>query len=245
MTSWREYEWISEGIFRYCFLSYQNKSKRQNRLSVRLYYDVIGNVLEGYISDGGDVPVCKKGCTACCNLHVSLLTPMVFYISEMIEEDFSESQVYFIKKRLLLMAKVSEKHGNDKYRTPCVFLGKTSGQCLIYDFRPGACRRFMSGNVDICNQFAGSPPQDNRLLLSVSEFTEIISVAVYKNGLLMDSHEMNRSLFMALSDKQLYKRWLAGEKNLFPGVAWERFADCVKVTSDSIGDIKVVRGRKK
>lgn len=236
---------LQKAFFDTVFISYQKKSKRQNRLSVRLYYDVIGNVLEEYISNGGVVPVCKKGCSACCNLHVSLLTPVVFYISEMIEERFSESQIYFIKKKLLPRAKISEKYGDDTYRAPCVFLGKTSGQCLIYDFRPGTCRRFVSGNVDICNQFAGSPPQDNRLLLSASEYTEILSVAVYKNGLFMDSHEMNRSLFMALSDRQLYKRWLAGEKNLFPGVAWERFADCVRVTSDSIGDIKVVRGRKK
>ncbi|QHS48776.1 YkgJ family cysteine cluster protein (plasmid) [Klebsiella michiganensis] len=199
---------------------------------------MIGNVLEEYISNGGVVPVCKKGCSACCNLHVSLLTPVVFYISEMIEESFSESQVYFIKKKLLLRTKISEKYGDDTYRAPCVFLGKTSGQCLIYDFHPGACRRFVSGNIDICNQFAGSA-------YSGSKFTEILSVAVYKNGLFMDSHEMNRSLFMALSDRQLYKRWLAGEKNIFPGVAWERFADCVRVTSDTIGDIKVVRGRKK
>nr|WP_159465739.1 YkgJ family cysteine cluster protein [Scandinavium goeteborgense] len=236
---------FQKAFFNTVFLSYQKKSKRQNRLSIQLYYDVIGNVLKEYISNGGVSPVCKKGCSACCNLHVSLLTPIVFYISEMIEESFSESQVYFIKKKLLLRAKISEKYGNDKYRAPCVFLGKTSGQCLIYYFRPGACRRFVSGNIDICNKFAGSPPQDNSLLLSVSEFTEILSVAVHKNDLLIDSHEMNRSLFMALSDRQLYKHWLAGEKYILPGVTWERFADCVRVTSDSIGDIKVVRGMRK
>ncbi|WMU73255.1 hypothetical protein OQ483_02090 [Enterobacter bugandensis] len=84
------------------FLSYQKKSKRQNRLSVRLYYDMIWNVLEECISNGGVVSVCKKGCSACCNLHVSLLTPVVFYISEMIEESFSESQVYFVKKKTSL-----------------------------------------------------------------------------------------------------------------------------------------------
>ncbi|QPW28873.1 YkgJ family cysteine cluster protein [Edwardsiella ictaluri] len=224
-------------------MSYQKKSKRQNRLSVRLYYEMIGDVLEEYVSNGRTTPICKKGCSACCNLHVSLLTPVVFYISEMIEEVFSESQIYFIKKKLLLRAKISEKYGHDKYRAPCVFLGKTSGQCLIYDFRPGVCRRFVSDNISLCNRFSGSPPQDNRLLLLMSEFTEILSVAIYKNGLFMDSHEMNRSLFMALSDRQLYKHWLAGEKNIFPGVIWEHFADCVRVTSDSIGDIKVVRGR--
>ena len=68
---------------------------------------MIGSVLKEYISNGGVVPVCKKGCSACCNLHVSLLTPVVFYISEMIEESFSESQVYFIKKKLLLRTKIS------------------------------------------------------------------------------------------------------------------------------------------
>lgn len=42
------------------FLSYQNKSKRQNRLSVRLYYDVIGNVLEEYIRHSAPIFVFFK-----------------------------------------------------------------------------------------------------------------------------------------------------------------------------------------
>lgn len=51
---------LQKAFFDTVFLSYQKKSKRQNRLSVRLYYEMIGDVLEEYVSNGRTTPICKK-----------------------------------------------------------------------------------------------------------------------------------------------------------------------------------------
>ncbi|EBF1550790.1 YkgJ family cysteine cluster protein, partial [Salmonella enterica] len=77
-------------------------------------------------NEKGISSICHKGCSRCCSLHVSLITPDVFFIAENLTKNLSESKLFFIIKRLKLRADKVEEYIDDSYRMECVFLGKSS-----------------------------------------------------------------------------------------------------------------------
>lgn len=90
---------------------------------------------------------CKKGCTHCCKIHVSI----------------SELEAEFIRKhenmKMPKPKSVGETHG-----TPCSFLKK--GACSIYKSRPFVCRQHVSTydspvlcRVDVCNDVVVKYPR--------------------------------------------------------------------------------------
>lgn len=116
---------------------------------------------------------CKKGCSHCCNIRVS--------ISEM-EAEFIRKQEGIKPSKPIA---VGETHG-----TPCPFLKK--GTCSIYKSRPFLCRQHISTynssdlcRVEVCNDVTVKFPR----------FTEVR--AVYES-LLKESGLANRFDIRAL-----------------------------------------------
>ncbi|MCR2506990.1 YkgJ family cysteine cluster protein, partial [Salmonella enterica] len=172
--------------------------------------------------------ICHKGGSRCCSLHVSLITPDVFFIAENLTKNLSESKLFFIIKRLKLRADKVEEYIDDSYRMECVFLGKSSGQCVIYNYRPEACRRFFTNDEKDCIESNGSPLQDGAVFYSTGILSSYMALAAHNNDLFIDSHEMSKSLYIALDNPLLFKKWLRGEPNVFPGVKWEGFHQEIK-----------------
>ncbi|WP_072086427.1 YkgJ family cysteine cluster protein [Yersinia pekkanenii] len=162
---------------------------------------------------------CKEGCSKCCHLHVSLMTPEVFYIVDKLKKTFSSSALYFIQKSLTHSANKPTK--NMLYRDRCIFLGQTSNRCTIYSFRPNACRRFFSDDYRRCEATSGCPDQNSDLLYCSGALVGAFGAAGIEEQLDLESHEMNMALSMVLQDESLFRRWLNREKNIFPVVLWE------------------------
>lgn len=211
-----------------CCNSFKIKSKRQVILTVESWHKCSEGIVEKIKNEKGMKSICQKGCSRCCSLHVSLITPDVFFIAENLTRSFSESKLFFIKKRLKLRADKVEGYIDDGYRMECVFLGKSSGQCIIYDYRPEACRRFFTDDEKDCIESKGSPLQDGEVFYSTGILSAYMALAAHNNGLFIDSHEMSKSLYMALDRPLLFKKWLRGEPNVFPGVKWEGYHQEIK-----------------
>ena len=211
-----------------CYNSFKVKSKRQVILVVESWHKCSDGVVERIKNEKSLKSVCQKGCSRCCSLHVSLLTPDVFFIAENLTKDFSDSKLFFIKKRLKIRAEKVEEYIDDSYRMECVFLGKTSGQCIIYKCRPEACRRFFTNDKKDCIESNGSPLQDGAVFYSTGILSAYMALAAHNNDLFIDSHEMSKSLYMALDRPLLFKKWLRGERNVFPDVKWEEYHQEIK-----------------
>lgn len=211
-----------------CFDSFKIKSERQVFLSVKTLFYAVDYMVNEIKKTKKLSVVCKEGCSRCCYQHVSLITPSVFYLSESLKGEYSESKLFFIKKRLKKRSEVTALNGNNKYRVKCVFNGLTTGKCLIYKYRPEPCRRFIAVNENECLKSAGSPKQDDELIYEVELLSALLSFAAQKNELSIDSHDMCLSLFWALENPTLFKRWLNGETNIFPGVPWENYHQGLK-----------------
>lgn len=211
-----------------CYNSFKVKSKRQVILTMESWHKCSEGVADKIKNEKGISSICHKGCSRCCSLHVSLITPDVFFIAENLTKNLSESKLFFIKKRLKLRADKVEEYIDDSYRMECVFLGKSSGQCVIYNYRPEACRRFFTNDEKDCIKSNGSPLQDGAVFYSTGILSSYMALAAHNNDLFIDSHEMSKSLYIALDNPLLFKKWLRGEPNVFPGVKWERYHQEIK-----------------
>ncbi|MFD1803615.1 YkgJ family cysteine cluster protein [Mixta tenebrionis] len=219
---------LEDWFYSACYNSFKVKSKRQVILAVERWHRCSERVMDEVKKEKGLNCVCQKGCSRCCSLHVSLITPDVFFIAENLKNNFSESKLFFIKKRLKLRADKVNEYTDDKYRIECVFLGKSSGQCVIYNYRPEACRRFFTNDKKDCIESNGSPLQNGAVFYSTGILSTYMALAAHKNNLFIDSHEMSKSLHIALDSPLLFKKWLRGEPNVFPGVTWERYQQGIR-----------------
>ncbi|HEY3986722.1 YkgJ family cysteine cluster protein [Cedecea sp.] len=130
-----------------CFNAFKIKSKRQTLIVVKNWFGVSDKVSEDIKNAKRLKSVCHKGCSRCCYLHVSLIAPSVFYIAEKLKEEFSCSKLFFIRKNLNKRAGLVSEYKKDNYRARCVFHGRQTGQCVIYDYRPEPCRRFFLQSI--------------------------------------------------------------------------------------------------
>ncbi|HBD1844093.1 TPA: YkgJ family cysteine cluster protein [Salmonella enterica] len=211
-----------------CLNAFRYKSRRQVIIAVEYWLGISEKVGLKIRNIRGIKTVCQKGCSRCCRLHVSLITPCVFFLAEKLKTEFSDSKLYFIKKRLKQRADIVSVFNEDSYRVKCVFCGNSTGQCVIYGFRPEPCRRFIASNEKDCLKNNGSPEQDGTLYYELTLLSTIFSLTAHKNGLYVDSHEMSQALFLALDEPSLFNQWLNGAANIIPGVAWEDYHEGLK-----------------
>lgn len=117
---------------------------------LRSLYEFMGELSE-YVQKCSP---CKKGCSHCCHIEVSI----------------SELEAEYIKKIEGIKPTKAAVTGNT-YGSPCPFLKK--GSCSIYKSRPFVCRRHVTVDdsprwchIDVCNSIE----------LTFPRFTEVDSV---------------------------------------------------------------------
>jgi Fe-S-cluster containining protein len=98
----------------------QHTSEPATRKLVKIYM-----FLESYGKFVSSFSVCKRGCSYCCHIPVSITELEALFISEGIKRKFRNTASHPIVSNT----------------SPCPFLSKT-GECGIYEIRPFHCRTF-------------------------------------------------------------------------------------------------------
>ena len=104
--------------------------------------DVIDTaVAEQLRSKEGRKVTCRRGCSACCHLHVTITEPEAKLA--LLEAADAGWKIDTERARLQAQAKSSEAWGAlPVEQRACIFL-TPAGLCAIYQHRPGACRKYM------------------------------------------------------------------------------------------------------
>ena len=103
--------------------------------ALRVLHDAIDSRVAAIMAEHTDWP-CRKGCDACCrNLSAvpELTKPELDLLTEGLQQlpDSTRSKVY---ERL--------QHLTPERPVVCPFLNREAGDCLVYEYRPTACRTY-------------------------------------------------------------------------------------------------------
>jgi hypothetical protein len=107
---------------------HENRSMRSRILAVWQIANYIGEQTAGHVA-------CKRGCSHCCNIAVSLPKQEAELIGERIG-----------RKPATTKPRLDGDHIAFGYHNPCPFL--RDGECSIYESRPTACRIHYSVDRD-------------------------------------------------------------------------------------------------
>lgn len=127
MAAWRKfYNTLSKDI------------PAKNALVVSLHSEIDSLIKDYFNNPMQDKPTCKKGCSFCCHLYVTiskneakLLKDAAKDLGVKIDMDKLKKQANFSQSRWLFLP--------FKDRS-CVFL--KAGECSVYEFRPASCRTY-------------------------------------------------------------------------------------------------------
>lgn len=145
------------------FASTYLKHKGNSLSKLQYLYDFMEEIY-GFV--GNFIP-CKKGCTHCCHIPVSISVLEAEYITKYTKNKQANTKLPIVEKD-----------------TPCPFLIK--GACSIYETRPFVCRQHVMlddtpkwCHINVCNE----------IKLTQLQFTEIRE---FYNSLLYDSKKGSR-----------------------------------------------------
>lgn len=100
-------------------------------------------------SEHGPEVQCRKGCAACCHLHVGVFPQE----AELLLEHAREQGIEIDQARLARQATKTADTWNELAPEDqrCVFLAEDRS-CQVYEHRPGACRKYLvKTDPDLCN----------------------------------------------------------------------------------------------
>jgi Fe-S-cluster containining protein len=148
-------------------------------------HDVIDEAVDTTLKHdkhGRDV-TCRRGCSACCRLHVVVTKPEAV-LARMAADDVGW-QVDRERARLQARMSTTEqwRELSDADRA-CVFL-TPAGECAIYEHRPMACRKYMviSDPVD-CDSVLMPGHKVGQLVCVGAEIVFSASLTVFESGTL-------------------------------------------------------------
>lgn len=183
-----------------------------------------------YVSDAADrLPQraqwhCKKGCSFCCYVVVSVTPLEVFRLAARFDDLFPDRgpAVERLRGRLARSRPFTYDQLLDQDMA-CGLLG-ADGVCSVYAERPSACRAFVSFDVKECEasmgQSADAPEGQVTLDLPLHSVGQAVSIglrlACSDRGLETTRYELNAALMRALETQDAAARWLQGER-IFQG----------------------------
>lgn len=95
---------------------------------------------------------CAKGCWTCCHVHLTVMPHEAIHIARRLLDTLPEERLQSLRSHCREVAVRAERTSLREvifdYRIPCPLLDE--GVCSIYDFRPLACRSWVSQDVRKC-----------------------------------------------------------------------------------------------
>lgn len=137
----------------------------QSAPTVEMAFDLVHEMAEDVANAAAGLSACKKGCSHCCNIPVSITSLEAALISERTGRKMVQpkaGRAYMPselgdKSTMLEFQRVSQKR---YFGVPCTF--KTSkGDCSIYEHRPLPCRLQLNMDSDdlLCKLVPNSSPR--------------------------------------------------------------------------------------
>lgn len=120
--------------------------------------DKLTESLFDFAHQQGQTIDCKKGCEWCCHQPIFALDYELDYLNYYIQKSFSVKEKEAISQRAHIKNDKLKQLKNDALlnsKHACPLLKK--GACLAYEYRPMACRIYLSTNVNTCLKFFEQP----------------------------------------------------------------------------------------
>jgi Fe-S-cluster containining protein len=163
---------------------------------------------------------CKKGCSFCCHVVVSVTPLEVFRLGSRFDALVPERgpAVDRLRARLARSQPFTYEQLLDQGMA-CGLLG-ADGACSVYAERPSACRALASFNVKGCEASIGRPGDQPEGQVSIDlplhSLGQAVSIglrlACSDRGLETTRYELNEALLRALDTPDAAQRWLGGEQ---------------------------------
>ncbi len=151
----------------------QELSPVQMGEAIKALYTAIDELLEAFLlraSEEGQPVSCKKGCSWCCHQEVFAITHEFLYLNDYVHKYLLEADRLAMLERAREKVRISMNLSVEeqlKIRSACPFL--ESGNCMVYEARPMACRIYLSASVTSCKK-EHDHPSDKRSFPGLFDF---------------------------------------------------------------------------
>ncbi|MGO9712655.1 MAG: YkgJ family cysteine cluster protein [Polyangiaceae bacterium] len=182
--------------------------------------DAMRERLDGVWARSGRTPACKRGCSYCCTVRVSVSIPEVLQLVAYARETLPPNELALLTERA--KANAAKTHGATALGYPprldCAFLGPDRS-CLVHHARPLMCRREHAIDAAQCREGyeRAAPGMDHPIdRLIPAKLASDVVLDAYRHGLAdvdVDSsaYELQEAAHIAFSDSGAVERWLAGK----------------------------------
>jgi hypothetical protein len=189
--------------------------------AVVTFHRRVDEVIERTFEGHGVNPACKRGCSYCCHLRVTVLPAEAFALADWLRAHASPAQLDAVRAKLRANAERTRELGTEgrkRASLACALLGD-DGACTAYAARPAQCRRYHSLDVAPCETFHRDP--SNEALASplhpaaAHNAAVIITQAQHaarEAALDAEPVDMNVALLAALENPAARRRWRDGKK---------------------------------
>lgn len=162
---------------------------------------------------------CKKGCDFCCHgQEVQVSPPETLRIAAYLAERVPTAAIAKLLERVREVEAMKERHreeGRGRASFPCPLL--EGGACSVYPVRPFVCRGFNSYDARAC-ELNRIHLVDDAKIVGYAHQNQIaqsalggLRVALAALGLDAGVFDLAPALRIALTEKDVARRWLAGE----------------------------------
>jgi Fe-S-cluster containining protein len=169
---------------------------------------------EGFNHHSNQQIACRKGCSFCCYIKVTVKAHEVFSIIEYLKTHCSKTEL----EQILIEAKRNSDHiskisAEEQLLTniKCPLL--IDGICTVYPVRPFACRSYHSTNLNNCKDMYEHPTLDEPsaeikgIKIGLVAAVHGISEAFNKCGYDTRTYDLTHTLVEGLENSKIFKRW--------------------------------------
>jgi len=189
-------------------------------VAARVAADAMDHRLTEVWSGSGTAPACKRGCSYCCTVPVSVTVPEVIRLVAYARDTLPADELVRVKERAEGNAR--RTHGTTTLGYPprldCAFLG-ADRSCLVHPARPLMCRREHALDVAQCKKGydLAAPGKDYPIVRLVpAKLTSDVVLDSYHIGLAAagvdpSDYELQEAAHIALNDEGAVAGWLDGK----------------------------------
>jgi Fe-S-cluster containining protein len=182
--------------------------------------DVMDDRLAMVWASSGMTAACKRGCSYCCTVPVSVTIPELIRVVSFARDTLPPDELATIAARA--SANAVQTHGKSSLhyppQLPCAFLG-SDGSCRVHSVRPLMCRREHAVDVQQCKTAydLAAPGKDHPIdrLISAKLASDVVLDAYHlglvEGGVDESNYELQEAAHLALSQPSAIAGWLAGQ----------------------------------